>query len=187
MWRWKKSLRERIEKLNLKNVVSKWVYNHYGIEDKKMKKIILTLGVLSFATLMGCIYQPPPPPPAVIPPPSSADLAAENIFNSFITDPTTGQSRPVIVGVIRNVGESPSPGGRPVILIARTIVNGAPVTEQLASTVVPSLAPGATFQIIGNPPQSLNPTTQYILSVSPGDDNPANDTFVLTPPSPPRY
>src|ERR1700751_5420536 len=137
MWRSKKSLRERLEKLNLKNVVSKWVYNHYGIEDKKMKKIILALGVLGFATLMSCIYQPPPPPPAVIPP-RLADLAAENIFNSFITDPTTGQSRPVLVGIIRNVGESPSAGGRTVILVATTIINGAPVTEQIASGVVPS-------------------------------------------------
>ena len=116
-----------------------------------------------------------------------ADLAAESIFNSYITDPTTGQSRPVIVGIVRNVGEIPSTAGRAVVLIATTTVNGAPVTEQLASSVVPSLPPGATFQIIGNLPQSLNPTTQYTLSISPGDNNPANNTFILSPPSQPVY
>jgi hypothetical protein len=149
-----------------------------------MKKIILTLCVLSLVSLIGCIYQPPTPPPVVIQ--RQADLAAESIFNSFITDPN-GQSRPVIVGIVRNVGEIPSPGGRTVILIATTIVNGAPITEQLASSVVPSLLPRATFQIIGNLPQSFNPTTQYTLSISPGDDNPDNDTFVLSPTAPPRY
>jgi len=149
-----------------------------------MKKIILTLGVLSFATLMGCMYEPTPPPVVIQRP---ADLAAESIFNSVYTDPTTGQSRSVIVGIVRNVGESPSVGNRTVVLIATTIVNGAPVTEHLASSGVQSLPPGATFQIIGNLPQSLNPTTQYTLAVSPGDNNPANDIFILNASSPPRY
>lgn len=161
------------------------VYRKDKMEKKDMKNIILVLGVLSFATLMGCIYQPPTPPPVVIQRP--ADLAAESIFNSVYTDPATGQSRPIIVGIVRNVGETPSPAGRTVVLIATTTVNGVPVTEQLASSDVPRLSPGATFQIIGNLPQSLNPTTQYTLSISPGDSNPANDTFVLSPPSPPRY
>jgi hypothetical protein len=150
-----------------------------------MKKIILlTLGVLSFATLMGCMYEPTPPPVVIQRP---ADLAAESIFNSVYTDPTTGKSRPVIVGIVRNVGGTPSSADRTVKLIATTTVNGNPITEELANSVVPSLSPGATFQIIGNLPQSLNPTTQYTLAVSPGDNNPANDIFILNASSPPRY
>lgn len=140
-----------------------------------MKKIILALGVLSLVGLMSCISEPPTPPPVVIQRP--ADLAAESIFNSYVTDPTTGQSRPVIVGIVRNVGELSSVGDRAVTLIATTVVNGVPVTEQLASSTIMNLSPGGTFQIIGNPPQSLNPTTQYTLSVSPGDSNATNDTF----------
>ncbi len=150
-----------------------------------MKKIILALGVLSLAGLMSCISEPPTPPPVVIQRP--ADLAAESIFNSYVTDPTTGQSRPVIVGIVRNVGESPSVGSRAVTLIATTVVNGVPVTEQLASSAITNLSPGGTFQIIGNPPQSLNPTTQYTLSISPGDSNATNDTYVLSSATVQRY
>jgi len=152
---------------------------------RDMKKVILTISVLSLLGIISCVYQPPTPPPVVIQRP--ADLAAESIFNSVYTDPTTGQSRPVIVGIVRNVGETASLPGRSVVLVATTTVNGVPVTEHLASSDVPSLPSGATFQIIGNLPQSLNPTTQYTLSVSPGDNNPANDTFVMNPSSPPRY
>src|ERR1700758_4205503 len=149
-----------------------------------MKKLILTLGILGLVGLIGCVAEPPTPPPVVIQRP--ADLAAESIFNSFITDPN-GQSRPVIVGIVRNIGETPASGGRTVTLIATTTVNGVPVTEQLASSYTPDIPPGATFQIIGNLPQSLNPTTQYTLAISPGDNNPENDTFVLHSSSPPRY
>jgi hypothetical protein len=151
----------------------------------KMKKIILALGVLSLAGLMSCVSEPPTPPPVVIQRP--ADLAAESIFNSYVTDPTTGQSRPVIVGIVRNVGESPSVGSRAVTLIATTVVNGVTVTEQLASSAITNLSPGGTFQIIGNPPQSLNPTTQYTLSISPGDSNATNDTYVLNSATVQRY
>ncbi len=150
-----------------------------------MKKIILALGVLSLAGLMSCVSEPPTPPPVVIQRP--ADLAAESIFNSYVTDPTTGQSRPVIVGIVRNVGESPFVGSRAVTLIATTVVNGVPVTEQLASSAITNLSPGGTFQIIGNPPQSLNPTTQYTLSISPGDSNATNDTYVLNSATVQRY
>ncbi len=150
-----------------------------------MKKIILTLVILDLLSLMSCISEPPTPPPVIIQRP--ADLTAESIFNSYVTDPTTGQSRPVIVGIVRNVGESSSVGNRTVTLIATTIVNGAPITEQLASSAITNLSPGGTFQIIGNPPQSLNPTTQYILSLSPGDNNTSNDTFILNSSAVQRY
>lgn len=150
-----------------------------------MKKIILILGTLGFAGLMGCMYEPTPPAVNMIQKP--ADLAAESISISVYTDPTTGKSRPVIVGIVRNVGETRSSANRTVKLIATTTVNGNPITEELANSVVPSLSPGDAFQIIGNPPQSHNPTTQYTLSVSPGDNNPANDLFILNPSSPPRY
>jgi hypothetical protein len=150
----------------------------------KMKKIILALGVLSLAGLMSCVSEPPTPPVVIQRP---ADLAAESIFNSYVTDPTTSQSRPVIVGIVRNVGESPSVGSRAVTLIATTVVNGVPVTEQLASSAITNLSPGGTFQIIGNPPQSLNPTTQYTLSISPGDSNATNDTYVLNSATVQRY
>lgn len=150
-----------------------------------MKKIILTLVILDLLSLMSCISEPPTPPPVIIQRP--ADLAAESIFNSYVTDPTTGQSRPVIVGIVRNVGESSSVGNRTVTFIDTTIVNSAPITEQLASSVITNLSPGGTFQIIGNPPQSLNSTTQYILSVSPGDNNTPNDTFILNSSAVQRY
>lgn len=139
------------------------------------KKIISALGVLSLVGFISCISEPPMRPLVIQRP---ADLATESIFNSYVTDPTTGQSRPVIVGIVRNVGESFSVGDRAVTLIATTIVNGVPVTEQLASSTITNLSLGGTFQIIGNPPQSLNPTTQYTLSIrSPRGSNATNDTF----------
>jgi hypothetical protein len=164
--------------------MKKSVYMNDDGGTGKMKKVILTLSVLGLIALMGCISEPPTPPPVVIQRP--ADLAAESIFNSYITDPT-GQSRPVIVGIVRNIGESPSVGNRAVTLIATSIVNGAPITEQLASSVITNLPPGGTFQITGNLPQSLNPTTQYTLSVSPGDINASNDTFILNSATVQRY
>lgn len=110
-----------------------------------------------------------------------ADLAAVEIGSSIKSFDTT----PVVyvtIGYIRNVGGQTAPAGRTAKLEGLASIYN-PVTKKFvkswvvrAQMVLPAMKGGATVQLS----TEHSADADYRLTISGGDGNPANDTYVLS-------
>lgn len=86
----------------------------------------------------------------------------------------------ILVGRVRNVGMATSAGGRTAVL-ERVVGSPAPNVPMGQPVPIPPLAPGDWMFLKVPMPGGLSWKGQACLRISPGDENPANDTFCPGP------